>query len=179
MPMNPTGIPYPELVDENNPPADFLAMATALSRVTSPQFGTTGQRDFAIPAPVVGQECTVSGVKYRWISGAWQIVDRAAPEHLGSPLVGGAPTPSLIRTRTGRTFVTTNANGGFSIPSGFTTTLLSASVQNIDHNQGFGLVIMNLGASTVPNPAFRAYSRTSGLEVGVQTLQIGYMLVGH
>lgn len=87
-----TGLPYPELVDENNPPADFLELATQLDLVTIPAFASTGARDTALSAAVTGQPARVGSQPYIKHSDRW---GRILTDRSGTPMVPLGTNPDV------------------------------------------------------------------------------------
>lgn len=156
----PTGIPTPELPDENNPPADFLALATHLDSHINARFTSAATRDAAFPSPATGQQCSVGGLPQIYRDGAWHpVVSRA---HIaGGAMFGSVPAPSQWTEHTIHSNVSVASNGRFSVSTGFTTGILTADAWCVDATSGCGHVILLREFSSVTTLTFVAYSRAT------------------
>lgn len=56
------GLPIPDDNSPGDPPQSFAAYTSVLDTLLNSRFASTSARDSAIPTPVIGQECWISGV---------------------------------------------------------------------------------------------------------------------
>jgi len=66
-----TATPYPAYTALPDVPADLLAAITNLEKFAIPRFASAGARDTAIPAPVNGMVCYVTGTGYQKYESGW------------------------------------------------------------------------------------------------------------
>lgn len=165
MPVTNIGLPYPELDDENNPPADFLALATALGPMVNPRFASTAARDTALGAAANGRLATIGNDLYMRRGGTWQIISLLPHAHAGTALLGTAQAAHLTRCITYFTGTSINNGAGpsrWTQANPFSLCLYAVQIESIEPNIDI-LYQFHRGESSMASLVFWARNRAGTL----------------
>lgn len=159
-----SGLPYPELPDDNNPPADFKALAEAIDAI----YGANVANFAALPAAgdFVGQRIFLVDVKQyaQWDGSSW------GPDWTAySPAIVGtaAPTLDCKYIRTSRKLVT--VQGLITLTAGVTADLSMALPST-----AASPIRSNLGGVTLYHPSTGAERQAWARLASTTSVQFSY-----